>query len=660
MKNNVKAPKKRIVIVEDEAIVAMDIELSLKHLGYEVVGVACEGSEALTIIENKKPDLILMDIQIKGKKSGIDIAAEVNKRFKLPVIFLTAYADSSTLSRAKESEPFAYIIKPFDEQELHTAIEIALRKHSAIAKEDKKIKDALNLSEEVFKLFVDAVDDYAIFVMSPSGEVMTWNIGAKKIFGYEISDVIGKDFLVFFVKDGHNLISKRIIAEVNRDGKVDHEGWLLNKDGQSFWAHLTVNKIQNLAGQIIGFGCVVRDLSTVRARELELRQAKEEAEAANLSKSSFLANMSHEIRTPLGIVIGFSELIADQTISSSSRANFMAAIRRNGELLSKVINDILDISKVEAGRLDIESRQATLDDILGDIRLPLLMKAQEKGLNLTYSYAGYIPESIITDPHRLRQILYNVIGNAIKFTNKGNVDVVIKYNPTKNGESKLEVLVRDTGQGIAKDKVSKLFAPFSQVDSSLVRKYGGVGLGLDLSRKMARLLGGDVQLVSTELGKGSTFSITVNAGPVANLANVSSSVVHTTEGMALRLKNLRILLVEDSTDMQYLVSRILKMEGASVELASNGAEALAKVEKEAFDILVMDIQMPVMDGYEATSKLRSQGFRAPIIALTAHSMVEEKAKCLTSGFNEHISKPVKKEFLVQKIADLAKSQPAFN
>ena len=383
-----------------------------------------------------------------------------------------------------------------------------------------------------------------------------------------------------------------------------------------------------------------------------MSQAKQAAESANLAKSAFLANMSHEIRTPLGAVVGFSELVADPQVPENEKKGYVDAIRRNGELVSSIINDILDLSKIEAGKMEAVLRDIPLSEILTDTKTGLDLQAKEKGVLLKVDVSPDVPGMIHTDALRLRQILINIIGNAIKFTAKGAVEVRL----TMEGPQ-LAIYVKDSGRGISEEQAKRLFAPFSQVDSSSKRKHGGAGLGLVLSKRLAMLLGGDVELFSSRLDHGSTFRVTIDPGPLRP-APVSAPVRKAAPMVASRLDGLRVLLTDDAADNRVLVSRILKLAGAEVDLASNGREAVSRIHEAKYDVVLMDLQMPVMDGYEATRELRGSGYRGTIIALTAHALADEREKCLASGFDDHLSKPINRDSLVVRLLESrAQRQP---
>jgi PAS domain S-box-containing protein len=391
----------------------------------------------------------------------------------------------------------------------------------------------------------------------------------------------------------------------------------------------------------------------IQERTDELQRAKEAAEEANIAKTSFLANMSHEIRTPLGAVLGFAELIAEDELTGDLRHTYTETIRRNGELLSNIISDILDLSKVDAGKLEIETRDSSLSEILKDVTTVLNLKAVEKGLRLSVKFEGKVPTTLRTDPLRLRQILINVIGNAIKFTERGGVTVIVKA--PEDLSPLLAFEIKDTGPGIEADQTSKLFQPFSQADNTTKRQHGGTGLGLILSKRLAQLLGGDVTLKETQVGVGSTFLIKIRPGKIELGQFTEGPVAETpTNDFARtadpRLDGLKVLLVEDADDNQTLISHFLEQAGASVDIAENGQVGVERAISKTYDVLLMDLQMPVMDGYEATTSLREKGLTLPIIALTAHAMKEERERCLRSGFNDHLVKPVSRHNLLESIA----------
>lgn len=395
--------------------------------------------------------------------------------------------------------------------------------------------------------------------------------------------------------------------------------------------------------------------------EEDLRIAKEQAEGASVAKSEFLANVSHEIRTPLGAVVGFAELLTNQSITPSDRFDFVGAMKRNAELLTSVVNDILDLSKIEAGKIEIERVDTPLSEIISDVDALLALKAGDKGLKFSITGEGVLPTRIVTDPRRLKQILVNLIGNAIKFTSQGEVVVEVKMQKHDQGPEHLAFYIKDTGLGIPPDRVPKLFEPFSQADASITRRFGGTGLGLNLSRRFARALGGDVVLAKTVLDCGSTFVVTIDAGTPCKFDLVPSHAlwqrsgnfrVESHETNSMRVDGCRVLVVDDSPDNRLLMERILKSAGANVETASDGKQGVEKAIGRDFDVILMDLQMPEMDGFQALSVLKKMGYEKPIVALTAHAMKQERERCLELGFKDHLAKPVDRKSLFSCLHNL--------
>lgn len=383
-----------------------------------------------------------------------------------------------------------------------------------------------------------------------------------------------------------------------------------------------------------------KDLVTL-AREL--KASKDEALKASKVKSQFLANMSHEIRTPLGIILGFTDLLKDASLSWSERENFIDRIRKSGRHLLELLSEILDLTKIEAGQLDVECENLSIQGLLGSVISLLEPVAQKKGLNLKLEKVENLPKTLVTDPTKIRQILINLVSNAIKFTRTGTVTLKVDMNPIVD-PAEVQFLVKDTGPGIPESYMKRLFEEFSQADSSMTRTHGGSGLGLALSRKLAHILGGDLRLLETS-SKGTTFMVRV---PMMASDNVLS--IHKKRpGANANLEDANILLVDDAPDNLYLVRHILERAGAKVETASNGQEGYDKAIAGEFDLVIMDLQMPLLNGYEATSRLRSHGFKKPIVALTAHAMKEDRDKCIDVGCNDYLSKPIVKPLLLSTI-----------
>lgn len=360
---------------------------------------------------------------------------------------------------------------------------------------------------------------------------------------------------------------------------------------------------------------------------------QKQAEKASEVKSMFLANMSHEIRTPLGAMLGFTELLRDPNLNEKDRLQYIEIILRTGNNLSKILHDILDLSKVEAGQIEIEKTRFSLPRLLKEIREMMEIKCSEKGIQLNVTSEDNVPEFIFSDALRLRQILMNIIGNAVKFTDKGEIKILSRVE-----NQYLVFLIEDSGIGLNEEQSKKLFQAFSQADNSEARKVEGTGLGLVLSRRLASLLGGDVTLARSTPGAGSLFVVRISL-EVAPLNN-STVIKNSTPDEMPFLKDKNILVVDDAPDNRILIEKMLTKRKAKVEQASNGAEGMEKALAGKFDLILMDVQMPVMDGYTAVAQLRQKGYAGPIVAITAHAMTGERGKCLAAGYSEYLTKPI--------------------
>lgn len=441
------------------------------------------------------------------------------------------------------------------------------------------------------------------------------------------------------------------LFEDNRD-RARHR----RKDGSVIHVESIAHDM-TLDGRDVSLAAIVDVTGRVEA-EHHLQAAKEEAERANRLKSAFLANMSHEIRTPLGAMIGFADLLRDTHIGSEEHANYIGVLTRNGEQLSIIINDILDLSKVEAGHLTLEYIDTNPRVLAHEVIELLIRKAQEKNLDLSFEAHASTPATLVTDPVRLRQVLLNLISNAIKFTQRGFVRLHSYGLQNEDGQTLLAFEVEDSGIGIPADQHGPIFEMFVQADGSVTRRFGGTGLGLALSRKLARALGGDVQVAASHPQEGSTFRFTAGHFPerLEQVPVLPPSQEKSLPGFQpgdRPLVGVKVLVVDDSPDNRRLVSQLLLRSGAEVETAEDGFEGYRRALTGDHHLVLMDVQMPLMDGYTTTQRLREHGYRKPIIALTAHAMTEVRKKCLNVGCNDHLPKPINPQDLIGVVARYA-------
>ncbi len=409
-------------------------------------------------------------------------------------------------------------------------------------------------------------------------------------------------------------------------------------------------------GKVRGVLASLEDVTQLEETQHELSRSKEAADAANQAKSEFLARMSHEIRTPMNAILGFTDVLRRGFESSElERQEYLDTIHASGEHLLNLINDILDLSKVEAGRLEVERIRCSPLQLIHEAVTVLRGQAETKGLALTYEASDGLPEYVQTDPVRFRQLLTNLIGNALKFTERGSVRVVARlFEPPDAQQLVVEVI--DTGIGIPDDTLERIFDPFVQADTSVTRRYGGTGLGLAISRRFAEALGGDLT-VRSEVGTGSVFVFTIATGPlddvrIVTVDELTQNLRKTTAGGNIRgqLPGVRILVVDDGDSNRKLIGLVLSRAGATVQCARHGKEAVDIASRTPFDLVLMDMQMPVMDGYTATRILRQQGFTRPIIALTADAMKGMEVKCHAAGCTSYLTKPIDMDKLVNSLA----------
>jgi PAS domain S-box-containing protein len=410
-------------------------------------------------------------------------------------------------------------------------------------------------------------------------------------------------------------------------------------------------------GKANGVFISLNDVTQIEHGKVELRKAMNEAEAANKAKSEFLANMSHEIRTPMNAILGFTELLRrGYGKNEKESGKFLDTIHSSGKHLLELINDILDLSKIEAGQMEMETIPCAPHEIVREVVTVMTAVARQKGVALDFEVTTPLPATIQSDPKRLRQIVTNLLGNAIKFTEKGAVKVVAQVKSV-NGRKFYAIDVKDSGIGIANDKLESIFEAFVQADTSVTRRFGGTGLGLSISRRFARALGGDI-VASSIPGKGSTFAVTVECGAIEGVkmltpAEVMAAASDTATVGKTRwaFPQARVLVVDDGPENRELVALVLNECGLVVEQAENGLIGLQKALAEKFDVVLMDIQMPVMDGDTATKKMREQGLKLPIFALTANAMKGYENDLKAAGFTGHLTKPIDIDKLVGVLAD---------
>lgn len=523
------------------------------------------------------------------------------------------------------------------------------------------------------------VDQHAIVAETDTaGTIVSVNDAFCTISGFSREELVGQNHRIL----NSGLHPKSMWIDMYKsvaNGGFWH-GEICNrkKDGRLYWVDTTIAPLFNDDGKIRGYFAIRADITS-------LKEAQVQAESANRSKSEFLANMSHEIRTPMTAILGYADILAEERengFSSDTMIECIDTIKRNGEHLLSIINDILDISKIEADKMTAEKIRVSPIRLVQEVVELMRVKSNSKGLSLTTRCTEVVPDFILTDPTRLRQILVNLVGNAIKFTEIGGVTIAIRTDETNDNQIYFDVI--DTGIGLREDQVSKLFQSFEQADTSMARKFGGTGLGLRISKRLAEILGGDITAVCS-VGGGCVFTARVATGRVeahdTTGRNVGSHLSAAPSSQGLEAQNdiqsdpqklpsldgVRILVVEDGPDNQRLIAFLLRKAGAKIEIVENGKYAVERLSGDSplrdtnniegdFDLVLMDMQMPEMDGYQATQILRSKGCRIPILALTANAMDIDETKCLAAGCDFRLTKPIDKFKLIEACAHWAKAE----
>lgn len=473
----------------------------------------------------------------------------------------------------------------------------------------------------------------------------------ERVFGFSIEEMLARPWIEFVHPDDRPLTLEAAVRLAQGQEVVGFENRYRCKNGTYRWL-LWASAVDTSTGRIYA---AAHDFTERKQAEQELDNARKSAEAANTAKSRFLAHMSHEIRTPLTALIGYAELLQDSQRSDELRSEYVNIIRRNSEHLLSVLNDILDVSKMEAGEMMIENVVCSPAEIIRDATELLRVRAQAKELDFHLEYATSVPATIRSDPTRLRQILINLIGNAVKFTDQGSVTLRVSLFGDSRPLLRFDVI--DTGIGISDEARARLFRPFSQADTATSRRFGGTGLGLTICKTLVDLLGGDISAES-QPGRGSTFSFTIPTGPLGGVAMLTSfgdSGQHSSEPSALPHLNGRILLAEDDLHLRLLLQTYLNAAGAEVAVAGDGRVASRMVQEadaagRPFHVIFLDMQMPEMDGYSTVRMLRAMGCLTPVVALTAHCMAEDRTRCLEAGCNEYMTKPVRRADLINVAA----------
>ncbi len=537
----------------------------------------------------------------------------------------------------------------------------SIKAFNSMADSIERLVTSLRESEARKRLLATIVEqsDQAIFTEDLDALITSWNAGAAELFGYGAEEVLGRDYGILLPSEDRE--KQGTLERIRSGQKLSYETRMVAKNGTIIDIEVSAAPMFDDYGIHAGEITIARDITERKRTQEQLLQAKQAAEDASRAKSDFVANMSHEIRTPMNGILGFTELVLDSDLSPEQRDN-LNTVKSSAESLLGVINDILDFSKIEAGKLDIERIPFSLRADLGQTMKPLELRARQKGLSLTWSVAPNVPDGVVGDPVRLRQVIVNLVGNAIKFTDHGEVSLAAEMEFHREGEARLVFSVRDTGIGISLEKQRVIFEAFSQADMSTTRLYGGTGLGLTIASRLVELMGGRISVESTP-AEGSVFRFSIQVGlhqdraPLSPTAGVPAAPPSPLRSMTkAKPDSLSILVAEDNPVNQKLAVRLLEKLGHQVHLVENGEQAVDAVKARNFDLVLLDVQMPVMGGLAACGAIRAwekgPGTHVPIVAMTAHAMQGDRERCLDAGMDGYIPKPIDIAALVSMLEAL--------
>ncbi|MDH3975754.1 MAG: response regulator [Deltaproteobacteria bacterium] len=747
----------KVMVVEDEIIIARDIQMSLENMGYEVTGVVSTGNDAVESARRDIPDLVLMDIELQGEMDGTEAARKINSTLDIPVIYITAYADSAVLERAKATGPFGYMIKPFEEQQLHTTIEMALYKF----KMEKKLRE----SEKRYEL-ASRAGQVGVWDWNVSNDGFYLDSSLKSMLGYKMGEDIstlddwmeviypddrntvketarkhldgGSDqyelvhrmfhrnksvrwFLArgVAIKNHHGIVTRMIGTETditerrlaedklrklstaieqspvtvmitdvqgkieyvnpkftevsgytseevlgkspsilksgNHDADFYEDMWhtILNgnewrgefhnrrKDGQLYWELATISPLRSHDGKTTHFLAIKEDITKRKKAETELRRAKEEAEAANRAKSDFLSHMSHELRTPMTAILGFAQLLESVSEESpSERQNdCIKEILNAGYHLMELINEVLDLSSIESGKLSMSIEMIPLEPLIKECIALILPLADQNRISVRESCQNYEDYFVCADKTRLKQILLNLLSNAVKYNKEGGE---VKIECRMEGGKFVRICVTDTGEGFPEEQYMQLFEPFKRLVSDRRKSIEGTGIGLSISKNLIQLMGGSLGVESFP-GKGSTFWIDIVKDKSRELYKADAYPGEAAAEERKEPEKFTLLYVEDNISNLKLVTQILARRSDVLMITAQTAKlGLELAYAHRPHVILLDIMLPDMDGYEMVKHLRKREemLDIPIVALSANAMPRDIERGLKAGFAHYLTKPL--------------------
>jgi PAS domain S-box-containing protein len=536
--------------------------------------------------------------------------------------------------------------------------------------EIKETEEKLRKLSDFQNIMLNGTDYSIVTTDAQTGIILSFNKAAERMTGYTAEEVIGKTSPAIY-HDMNDVVAraKQLSEELQMEVKPgievfriksklgyesdSHEWTNIRKDKSRITVEMSISPLRNKDKEIFAYISIAKDITQQKKLQNELIKAKQIAEESVILKEAFLANMSHEIRTPMNAIIGFTDLLLKKNLPIQE-LDYVQTIKKSGENLLRIINDILDVSKIDSGMMEFEEHPISIMEIFSSLNIMLSHKAREKKLKLDFDFDKKLPGTVLGDPTRLTQIILNLVGNALKFTKTGGVEVYAKLLKEEKDRYDIEFLIKDTGIGITSDKLQFVFERFSQAEAHTTRNYGGTGLGLSIARQLVTLQGGTMSVTSV-FGKGSTFSFILSFKKTDKIF-VQNQVNYDVEDIE-QLSKLNILVVEDNLINIKFVKSLFANYKIEADIAENGKLALEQMKQKEYDLVLMDIEMPEMNGYVTTSFIRHElKSNVPIIAMTAHAMAGEQDKCLALGMNDYISKPINANLLFEKMLMVVSSK----
>ncbi len=666
-------------------------KVSAPHQVEFEMSFASQGAQALELVKTswaaaKRYSIVFMDMRMPPGWDGLETALKLwEVDSDLQVVICTAYSDKSweeMMEKLGHPERVLILKKPFDPIEVLQLAHALTEKWSLLQSSHRNLEDLeRRVSERTWELEsahqelqareqrfrkLSASAPIGIFETEAAGCCIYTNPRWQEITGMSLADSLGDGWERMIHPEDATEVAAGWRSAAGEGREFDREFRCRRASGEVRWVHTRATPISSPAGEVTGHVGSMEDITERKTVELELGRARDVAVESVQVKSRFLANMSHEIRTPMNGIIGMTELVLDTDLTNEQRA-YLGMVKISADALLGLINDILDFSKIEAGKLELEEIEFSLRESIGHLLKPLLVRGQKKGLELRADIADDVQDQLIGDPLRLRQILLNFTDNALKFTERGSVVVKVAAEAAGDGERCLRFSVTDTGIGIPPEKQGVIFEAFSQADGSTTRNYGGTGLGLAIASQLIEQMRGKIWIEST-VGKGTTFHFTAwfrvarasCQQPVCSAVEACST--DSEKQGAGAGSGLRILLAEDNVINRALATALLEKRGHTLIHAVNGREAVEAAARENFDLIFMDVQMPEMDGFEATQLIReaeqATGRHTPIAAMTAHAMAGDRERCLAAGMDDYISKPLEKSELLTLLERISGSRRA--